>query len=99
MRFHGVVPDEIVHKFAVKVIRFNQVVEIQADSLFLYRSIEALQVAIGLGMPGVVEIVSQAILLAVIIEVFGELTAIVCLHSPDGKRSHIKELAEEIIPV
>ena len=42
----GVVPDEVVHKVEVEIIRLIDVVEMKVDALLLDGAIEALQEAI-----------------------------------------------------
>jgi hypothetical protein len=99
MRFLGIIPDKVFHKFPVEVIWFIQIVDIKANALLLDGSIEALKVAVRFGMPGVIKEVGQILLKAEIIEVFGKLATIVRLDSPGDKGSHIKELPEEITAV
>ena len=99
MRFLGIIPDKVIHELSIKVTRFIQVVDVEVDALLLDGTVESLQEAVRLGMPGVVKEVGQAVLLAEVIKVFGEFTAIVCLDSPGDKRSDLKELPDEITAI
>jgi len=48
-------------------------------------------------MFGIVEEMGQTVLPAIVIEVLGEVTAVVRLDSPCSRRSHLKELPQEIM--
>ena len=50
------------------------------SKLFLYRPVEAFQMAVALGMTRVVEVVHQVMLAASLGEMFFELMAIISLH-------------------
>ena len=61
MRFLGIIPDEVVHEYPIKVIWLIQVVNIQVDALLLNGSVESLQMAVRFRMLGVVKEMSQAV--------------------------------------
>ena len=80
MRFLGIIPDEVVHKLCIEVDGFVQDISMPVGKLLLHSAIEALQVAIGLGVAWVVEVVSQVLLTASFLEVFEEFVAVIGLH-------------------
>lgn len=50
-------------------------------------------------MLGVVKEMGKPVILTILVVVFCEFATIICLDSPDDKRSHLKKLIEEIITV
>jgi len=63
MNLFGVIPDEIVHQQAVEIIGFIDIVAVVIGKLFLDGTVESLQVAIGLGMTGIVEVMDHSVIL------------------------------------
>ncbi len=66
------------------------------SKLFLYSAVETLQVAIRLGMAGVVEVVSQVLFAAGILKVFEELMAVISLYSANLKRHNASQFLKKI---
>ena len=66
------------------------------SELFLYRPVEAFQVAVGLGMARVVKVVHQVLFAASLGEMFFELMAIIVLHSGYLEGGNTSHLGKEI---
>jgi len=91
-----VVPEQVLHQWTVECVRIIQLIEVPVGELLLKGAVEALQMAIGLGMLGIVEEMYQMVRLATISKVFLELTSIIGLDAGDLEGSHLKELVQEI---
>ena len=81
MWFFSVIPKQVTHKHAVEGLRLVQEVYVPVSELLLYCPVEAFQVAIGLGMTGVVEVVHQVLFAASPGEMFFEFMAVIGLNS------------------
>ncbi len=90
----GIVPDEIVHQFPVKDFRIIQRIDVPVSKLLLDCPVEALQVSVGLGVPGVRS--APGHYPGKTSEVFQELSAVIGLNSADGKWGHTGEFLEEV---
>ena len=88
MRFLGIIPKQVTHKLLVEDLRLIQKVCMPVSKLFLYRSVEAFQVTIGLGMARVVEVVHQVLFAASLGEMFFKFMAIISLHPCYPEGSH-----------
>ena len=91
-----VVPEQVLHQGTVENSGVIELIEVPVGELLLKCPVEALQMAIGLGMLGIVEEMYQMVSLTTLSEVLMELTAIVSLDVGDLKGSHLKELVQEI---
>ncbi len=92
----GVVPQEVFHQGTVEGSRVVQLVEMPVGELLLQGPVEALEMAIGLGMPGIGEEMYQMVRLTTLSEVLLELTAIISLDVGDCKGGYLKEFVQEI---
>ena len=99
MRLLCVIPEQVFHQGTVKVTYVVQLIEVPVGELLLQGPVEALQMAIGLGMPWIIEEVCQMICLATVSEVFLELTAVISLDVGNLEGSHLQELVEEITAI
>ena len=95
----GVVPQQVFHKAAIENFRIIQLIGVPVGELLLDGAVETLQIAIGLGVFGVVEEMHQSLILAGLGEVLLEFTAVIGLDSSDGKRRYSGELIQEITAV
>jgi hypothetical protein len=91
-----VVPEQVLHQGTVEGSRVIQLIEVPVGELLLKGPVEALQMAIGLGMLGIVEEVYQMVRLATLSKVLLELTAVISLDVSNLEGSHLKELVKEI---
>ena len=69
------------------------------DELFLNGAVESLEVAVGLGMLGIIKEVDEAILLARLSKVFFEFTTVVSLDSGSDEGCNCHKFPEEISAV
>ncbi len=81
MWFLSIIPKQVTHKHAVEDLWLVQEVCVPVSKLLLYRPVEAFQVAVGLGVARVVEVVHQVLFAASLGEMFFELMAVIGLHS------------------
>jgi hypothetical protein len=91
-----VVPKQVLHQRTVEGSRVVQLIEMPVGELLLKGPVEALQMAIRLGMLGIVEEVYQMVRSATLSEVILELTTVISLDVGNLEGSHLKELVKEI---
>lgn len=91
-----VVPEQVFHRGTVEGTCVIQLIEVPVGELLLKGAVEALEMAIGLGMLGIVEEMYQMVRLTTLSEVLLELTAIISLDMGDLEGGHLKELVQEI---
>ena len=96
MGFLRVVPEQVFHQGTVEVSRVIKLIEVPVGELLLKCPVEALQMAIGLRMPGIVEEVYQMVRPAKLSKVLLELTAVISLDVGNLEGSYLKELVKEI---
>ncbi len=66
------------------------------SKLLLDGPVKSFQIAVSFRVLGIVKEMHQTFLLAALLEMLGEFTAVVGLDSPGDKRSDVEELTEEI---
>jgi hypothetical protein len=91
-----VVPEQVFHQGTVEDIWVIQLIEVPVGELLLKGAVEAFEMAVGLGMLGIVEEMYQMIRLTTLSEVLLELTAVISLDVGDLEGGHLKELVQEI---
>jgi hypothetical protein len=91
-----VVPEQVFHQGTVEGTYVIQLIKVPVGELLLQGPVEALEMAIGLGMPGIGEEMYQMVRLTTLSEVLLELTAIISLDVGDLEWGHLKELVQEI---
>ena len=99
MRFLCIVPDEIFHQILIKDILLVHLIEMPVYKLFLNSPVEPLQTGIRFRMSWIIEEMSQIIVPAAGIKMFGKFTTIIGLNSRGYKRAHGNELLEEIAAI
>jgi len=92
----GIIPDKVFHEDTVKDIRLLQFIRMPVSELFLYCPVEALQMAVGLGVAGVVEVVHETLFLTCLGKVFLEFVTIIGLNPSYVEWGYASELHEEV---
>ena len=77
MRLLGIVPNQVLHQDTIKVFRIIKAIGVPINKLFLYSPVKPLQVAVRLGVSGIIEEVHQAIVLAGPVKMLQEFVAII----------------------
>ena len=99
MGFLNIIPEQVFHQKPVKDVCIVHLIGMPISELLLYGAVETLQVAVRLGMAGIVEVMYQILFTAGQGKVLLEFVAVIGLHPGYLERSNTPEFHKEVAGV